>query len=94
VLSVLIPQGELEHRSPKSWYARTSRKQYVHQLAQIERHRSRIQRIRNKNKLRPESEEVPPIPEAHHIIGKSQNFPEKIPLFLEQHAGDPAIKVR
>ena len=33
------------------------------------------------------------MPEAHHVIGKSQNFPEKIPLFLEKHAGDPAIKV-
>ena len=86
-------KGELEHRSPKSWYPRTSRKHYVHQVAQIERRRAQIRRIRNKHYSHPESERVPQAPEAHHVIGKSQNFPENIPLFLQRHAGDPAVKV-
>ena len=31
--------------------------------------------------------------DGHHVVGKSQNFPESIPLFLQKNAGDPAIKV-
>jgi hypothetical protein len=38
-------------------------------------------------------ESVATIPEAHHCIGKSQNHPEHMPLFLQSHARDPAIKV-
>jgi hypothetical protein len=33
------------------------------------------------------------MPDGHHVVGKSQNFPENIPLFLQKNAGDPAIKV-
>ena len=32
-------------------------------------------------------------PEAHHVIGVSQNFPENIPMFLLKNSGDPAVKV-
>ena len=32
-------------------------------------------------------------PEAHFHIGKSQNFPENIPMFLHKHSDDPAIMV-
>ena len=38
-------------------------------------------------------EEVPNKPDVHHIIGKSQNHPENISLFLQKYTGDPAIKV-
>jgi hypothetical protein len=38
-------------------------------------------------------EEVATSPEAHFHVGKSQNSPQNIPLFLQRHARDPAIKV-
>jgi len=38
-------------------------------------------------------ENVTTSPEAHHVIGVSQNFPENIPTFLQKNGGDPAIKV-
>jgi len=64
-------------------------------LTQIERHQARIRRIhaRHQKTGRPQSEDVPTAPKAHHVIGKSQNHPESIPLFLRNNAGDPAIKV-
>jgi hypothetical protein len=39
------------------------------------------------------NEEVDVKPEIHHVIGKTQNYPENITLFLQKNAGDPAIKV-
>src|ERR1700733_13239137 len=88
-------QGELEHRSPKSRYTRTSRKHFVRQLTQIERRQARIRRIRAHYQQagRPASEEVASTTEPHHVIGNSQNYPENIPNFLQKYAGDPAVKV-
>ncbi|KAG2114229.1 uncharacterized protein F5147DRAFT_770226 [Suillus discolor] len=37
-------------------------------------------------------EEVATSPEARFHVGKSQNFPKNIPLFLQRHSGDPAVK--
>ena len=31
--------------------------------------------------------------EQHHVIGKSQNFPEDINIFLQKNSEDPAAKV-
>jgi hypothetical protein len=94
LISFLL-QGELEHRSAKSRYARTSRKGFTHQLAQIERRQARIRRIRDRHKTanQPDAEIPPGMPNVHHVIGKSQNQPESIPTFLQKHAGDPAISV-
>jgi hypothetical protein len=66
------------------------------QLTQIERREARLRRIRARHREvgRPINEDIATTPEAHHIIGKSQNQPENIPLFLQKHARDPAIKVR
>ena len=50
--------------------------------------------MRNQDAGIPLNEEVTVTPDTHHAIGKSQNFPEKIPLFLQKHAGDPSIKVK
>jgi hypothetical protein len=93
---ILFPQqGELEHRSVKSRYARTSRKGFLRQLAQIERRQARIRRIHEKHQAsnRPVNPFNPGSPNEHHNIGKSQNQPENIPLFLRKHSGDPAIAV-
>jgi hypothetical protein len=65
-------------------------------LTQIERRQYRIRAIREKYKnpsARLETEFVDRNPEAHHQIGKSQNFPEHIGMFLQKHDKDPATKV-
>jgi hypothetical protein len=86
----------LEHRSPKARYTRTSRKQFIKQLTQIERRQARLRAIRARHKKAgiPQCEEVEICPEAHHVIGVSQNYPVNIPLFLHKFAGDPAVKVK
>lgn len=72
---------ELEHRSPKSRYLRTSRKDFELQLSRIERRQTRIRRIRQKlddfTRKREvlEHEKVPesvPSTASYHI-GKTQN---------------------
>lgn len=89
-------QGELEHRLPKARYIRTSRKLFINQLAQIERRQARLRRIRARHFQagKPPNEEIPTTPEARYVIGKTQDHPEKIPLFLQKYAGDPALKVK
>jgi hypothetical protein len=64
-------------------------------MTQIERRQNRIRRIRAQHPKdgKTAQEDVPNTPEVHHIIGKSQNHPENIPLFLQKYAGDPAVKV-
>jgi len=64
-------------------------------MTQIERRQNHIHRIRAQHPKdgKTAQEDVPNMPEVHHIIGKSQNHPENIPLFLQKYAGDPAVKV-
>ena len=97
-ITLFLMQGELEHRSPKSRYARTDRKSFVKQLTIIERRQARIRRIRAMNKLQGRlidtCEATTINTEEHYFIGKSQNFPVNIPTFLRENQGDPAIKVR
>jgi hypothetical protein len=68
----------------------------VKQLTQIERCEARLRYIRAQHQKagRPINEDIATTPEAHHIIGKSQNHPENTSLFLASHTGDPAVKVR
>lgn len=89
------PQGELEHRTPKARYSRTNRKEFVKQMAQLERRQARIRRIRAKNfaTVNIDAEALPSTPDVHHHIGKSQNNSEHIGLFVQKHLGDPAVKV-
>ena len=88
-------QGELEHRNPKSRYSRTSCKCFITQLTQIEHRQAHVHHIcRNQEtcgKLK--REHAAHHPEAHYVMGKSQNHPEIIPLFLNKNSGDPAVKV-
>lgn len=86
-------QGELEHRKPKGRYKRTSRKKYIAQLTQIERRQERIRRMRTKIYGAARGEDVAKTPEAHHHIGESENFPERIGTFLSTNDNDPALKV-
>jgi hypothetical protein len=64
-------------------------------MTRIERRQTRIRRISEQYRKAGKAmqEDVSNKPDVHHNIGKSQNFPESIPLFLQKHAGDPAVKV-
>ncbi|KAH7918336.1 hypothetical protein BV22DRAFT_1134671 [Leucogyrophana mollusca] len=91
--------GELEHRRPKRWYTRTSRKQYVKQITKIERRQARIRHIREqlgnqvtRDARGDESDSMAHSPEVHHVIGSSQNIPCNIPSFMQKYVDDPAIK--
>lgn len=67
-------------------------------MTQIERRQARIRRIRQhldangKPKATPADEAM--LPNAPYHIGKSQNEPEHIISFIQENAGDPAVKVR
>jgi hypothetical protein len=88
-------QSELEHRTAKSRYRRTSRKAFTKQLAQIERRQTRIRRLSERlpgakiNGL----EKTPHNPDEHYNVGQSQNHPINITQFVQKHAGDPATAV-
>jgi hypothetical protein len=88
-------QGELEHRSLKARFKRTDKKQFVKQVAQIERRQARLRRIQSRLPVHVlnRRERVVGSPSAHHHIGCSQNNYEHIGTFLHKHAGDPAIQV-
>ena len=83
-------QGELEHRTSKVRFTRTSRKGYIRQLVSIERRQARIRLKRDALRL---ADPVPNKPEEHHVIGQSQNFPEDLACFIQANMGDPAVKV-
>lgn len=90
---------ELEHRSPKSRYMRTSRKCFEKQLGQIERRQARIRRIRQKldknNKIHEVlmHEKGPESWESEYHIGKTQNHPLDLGAFAQENRYDPAAKV-
>jgi hypothetical protein len=93
--SLILFQGELEHRSPKTRYCRTDRRTFVKQLTRIERCQTRIRRIGDRIVPRPHPEiaEIARSPHAHHHIGLTQKFPVHIGSYLRDHVGDPAINV-
>jgi hypothetical protein len=94
-----MTQGELEHRSPKARYKRTSKKGFKQQLAQIERRQARIKRINEKStgkkkdlesKLRGSHYNDPAV---HHHIGVGENEPLHLGAFCREHVDDPAVRV-
>ncbi len=90
---------ELEHRSPKSRYLRTSRKDFEKQLAQVERRQARIRKIRqklNERNVTQESlahEKAPEVPASTYHIGKTQKHPIEVTVFAREYCADPAAKV-
>jgi hypothetical protein len=95
---LIIPQGELEHRSPKARYKRTSKKEFKQQLAQIERRQARIRGISRKSGARKQSSsELRGFryvdPAVHHHIGAGENEPLHIGTFCRDHINDPAVAV-
>ncbi len=99
LLSLLInsPQTELEHRSPKAHYLRTSRKEFEKQLGSIERRQARIRRIRQKLSSTTRStfvhEKGPESSASTYHIGKTQNHPVDLGVLSQQYCRDPAVKV-
>ena len=83
-------RGELEHRTSKVRFTRTSRKEYVSQLASIERRQARIRTRRQALNL---ADPVPNKAEEHHVIGLSQNFLEDLTRVVQTNMGDPTFKV-
>ena len=86
-------QGELEHRMSKVWFARTSQKAYVSQLASIEWWQPHIRHICLKHDALNVADPMLNKAEQHHIIGESQNFLEDLTSFMQTNMGDPAIQV-
>lgn len=87
---------ELEHRSPKSRYRRTSRKFFEKQLGDIERRQARIRRIRQKlnvNKDKLINEKGPALLDCDYHIGKTQDHPVDLLVFAQERRHDPAAKV-
>ncbi|KAG1857827.1 hypothetical protein F4604DRAFT_1931350 [Suillus subluteus] len=87
--------GELEHRTPKSRYRRTDRRDFIHQLAEIERRQTRLRHIKERQqKWAPDvkSDETASDPQLHHQIGKSEKVFEEFGHYLHSHARDPATK--
>ena len=90
-----MPQGELEHHSPKAHYKHMDchPKRFIKQLAQIERCQARIHRIRARTVSHHSRKHVASTPQKHHHISVSQNDHEHIGTFLQDNVGDPAIQV-
>lgn len=97
VVILIYYQGELEHRTPKARYRRTSKKFFIQQITQIERRQQRLRRIRARNNTASDSgqdkDKAAITPDMHYHIGKSQNDAEHIGMFLSRNSGDPAVKV-
>jgi hypothetical protein len=96
-LLMAVTQGELEHRTSKARYGRTSRKDYIRKMARLERRQSRLHHIREKlgtQKTMMDNEAASTAtPDLHHHIGKSQNSPLHIGTYVQRYANDLAIKV-
>lgn len=89
---------ELEHRSPKSRYLRTSRKDFEKQLGCIERRQARIRRIRQKltssTRCALAHEKGPESSACAYHIGKTQNSPLDLGTLARDNCHDPAVQVR
>ena len=89
----LCDQGEAEHRTSKRRFPRTNKRNFIPQLASIERRQTRIRRIRAEIEAQKELDPVSDVPEQHHVIGKTQNFPVDIVPFVQSHLNDLAAAV-
>jgi hypothetical protein len=67
----------------------------VKQVTRIDRRQARIRRIKAKNIANPEvdNEKVAFTPNSQYVIGKSQDLPLDLIVFVQRYSGDPALKV-
>ncbi|KIJ10944.1 hypothetical protein PAXINDRAFT_157475 [Paxillus involutus ATCC 200175] len=83
--------GELEHRTSKSRFTRTSHQKYTIQLVSIKRRQECIRRICTKLNAPPSNEVVLKEPACHHNVGISKNNPEELMSFMQHNSDDPAV---
>jgi hypothetical protein len=93
-------QSELEHRTSKARFLRTSGQLIPQQLSRIERRQRHITTIRenlrhplHSSPSQAAAEDVVDDPGEQYNMGKSQKFPVHIPTLLQKNEGDPAVKV-
>jgi hypothetical protein len=92
-------QSELEHRTSKARFLRTSGRLIPQQLSRIERRERHITMIRenlhplHSSPYQTAPEDVVDDPGEQYNMGKSQKFPVHIPTLLQKNEGDPAVKV-
>jgi len=88
-------QSELEHRTSKTRFSRSSGRLIPLQLSKIEQRQRRLRAIREKLR-RPLNQtnegDVANDPEVQYNIGKTQNVPVHVPTFSQKNDGDPAVK--
>ncbi len=91
---------ELEHKSPKLRYRRTSRKDFEKELGSIERRQARIRRIRQKLDSQKKTQNVlthekrPKLLDCDYHIGKTQDHPLDLKSLVQEKRHDPAAKVK
>lgn len=98
-LELTFLQMELEHKSPKARYRRTSRKCFEKQLGNIERRQARIRRIRQRLNSSTKIHDVlthekglESSTSSYHI-GNTQNHPVNLEAIARQAEDDYAAKV-
>ncbi|KIM63185.1 hypothetical protein SCLCIDRAFT_1174655 [Scleroderma citrinum Foug A] len=79
-----------EHRTSKRRFPQTNKRNFMPQLASIEQRQTHIRQIRTEIETQKKLDPVPDVPDQHHIIGKTQNFPVDIVPFVQRHSNDPA----
>ena len=89
-------QGELEHCRPKARFSHTDKKQFIKQMAWIERREMCIRHIRANLRMPPKVKNSSMTGKAlkyHYHIGESKHSYQHIETFLRNNSGDPALKV-
>lgn len=90
----MIQQGELAHRTIKKMYALSNKKDVHEQFAKQERRRTLLRRQMSQELPGPDLLDLDVSPALHHSMTsqarKDNTF--SLPLFLFEHADDPAIE--
>jgi hypothetical protein len=97
LLTIGEHQSELEHRTSKARYLRTTGRSIPKELSKIERRERRIRMIREKMhrsvSQTEQEEDIDNSLRAQYNMGKTQNSPVHVPTFLQKNDGDPAVRV-
>ncbi|KAI0064190.1 hypothetical protein BV25DRAFT_1800682 [Artomyces pyxidatus] len=86
--------AKLEHHTSKVRYKRTSRREFVRDMARIERRQHKIRQIRARTCSATDRtvEDTPSASHEHYNVGVSENYPVNITLFQQENSRDPAVK--
>lgn len=90
-------KGELAHRQLKNFYQHTNKHDPMRQISKQERRLTRARRDIDANavyfpEIEPEENETPRLSERYHLAHSSRHT-VNLARFLEDHTGDPAIRV-